>query len=79
MRNLKRLLLMLFLLVLVAVVLLFTLENQQVVNLVLLGWSMPAIPVALVVVIALLVGLVLGPLIGVFIARRTIARSRKSI
>ncbi|MNJ63558.1 hypothetical protein D3C77_594710 [compost metagenome] len=62
---------------LVAVVLLFTLENQQAVNLVLFGWSMPAVPLALVVIIALLVGLVLGPLIGVFVARRAITRSRK--
>lgn len=62
MRNLKRALAALFVLLLAAVVLFFVLENQQVVSLVLFGWSAPATPVAVPVLAALVVGLAVGPL-----------------
>lgn len=65
MRNLKRALVVLFLLALTALVLFFVLENQQPVVLILFGWSAPAMPVALPVIAALLVGLAVGPLLGV--------------
>ncbi|QXH52894.1 DUF1049 domain-containing protein [Pseudomonas fakonensis] len=66
MRNLKRALLALFVLLLAAVVLFFVLENQQAVSLVLFGWSAPAVPVAVLVVAALLLGLAVGPLLGAY-------------
>lgn len=66
MRNLKRALAALFVLLLAAVVLFFVLENQQAVSLVIFGWSTPAIPVAVLVIAALLLGLVVGPLLGAY-------------
>jgi len=66
MRNLKRALALLFVLLLAAVVMFFVLENQQTVTLVLFGWTAPAVPVALPVLAALVVGLALGPLLGAY-------------
>ncbi|MGE6821307.1 lipopolysaccharide assembly protein LapA domain-containing protein [Pseudomonas soli] len=66
MRNLKRALAALFVLLLAAVVLFFVLENQQGVSLVLFGWSAPAVPVAVVVLAALVMGLVVGSLLGAY-------------
>ncbi|TFF42694.1 lipopolysaccharide assembly protein LapA domain-containing protein [Pseudomonas sp. RIT623] len=66
MRNLKRALLALFVLLLAAVVLFFVLENQQAVSLVLFGWSAPAVPLAVLVLAALVLGLAVGPLLGAY-------------
>jgi len=66
MRNLKRALVALFVLLLAAVVLFFVLENQQAVSLVMLGWSAPAVPVAVLVLAALVLGLAIGPLLGAY-------------
>lgn len=66
MRNLKRAVLALFVLLLAAVVLFFVLENQQTVALVLFGWAAPAVPVAVVVLAALVLGLAVGPLLGAY-------------
>ncbi|MFT0867447.1 DUF1049 domain-containing protein [Pseudomonas sp. CAM1A] len=66
MRNLKRALVALFVLLLSAVVLFFVLENQGDVSLVLFGWVAPAMPVAVLVLTALIVGLAVGPLLVVF-------------
>ena len=66
MRNLKRALVALFVLLLAAVVLFFVLENQAAVPLVLFGWSAPAIPVSVWILAALLIGLSLGPLLGAY-------------
>lgn len=63
MRNLKRALAALFVLLLAAVVLFFVLENQQTVSLVLFGWAAPAMPVAVLVLAALVIGLAIGPLL----------------
>lgn len=75
MRNLKRGLLALVVLAIAAVVLLFVLENQQSVALVLFGWSAPAVPVAVVVLAALVVGLLVGPLLGLYIGVRARRRA----
>ncbi|MBV4530490.1 DUF1049 domain-containing protein [Pseudomonas sp. SWRI107] len=66
MHNLKRAVLALFVLLLAAVVLFFVLENQQTVALVLFGWAAPAVPVAVVVLVALVLGLAVGPLLGAY-------------
>ncbi|MDN7141071.1 DUF1049 domain-containing protein [Pseudomonas sp. JQ170] len=70
MHNLKRLLSVLFVVVVATVILLFVLENQQTVALTLFGWTAPEMPVAVLVVLVLLVGLLIGPLIGAFLALR---------
>jgi uncharacterized integral membrane protein len=76
-RNLKRILLGIFIVLLVLIVLAFVLENQQSVSLLVLGWEGPELPVSLVVVIALLIGMLLGPILGWFLGRSSrVARKR---
>ncbi|WP_330206519.1 LapA family protein [Pseudomonas sp. AM14(2022)] len=76
MRNLKRMLLGVFILLLVLVILAFVLENQQSISLMFLGWAGPQLPVSLIMVIALLVGMLIGPVLGWFLGRSSSA-SRK--
>ncbi|MGY2258310.1 lipopolysaccharide assembly protein LapA domain-containing protein [Pseudomonas sp. SDO55104_S430] len=64
MRNLKRVLLAVFVLLLVLVILAFVLENQQSVTLLFLGWAGPELPVSLAIVLAVLIGMLIGPLIN---------------
>ena len=75
MRNLKRVLVALFVLVLAALVLFFVLENQQAVGLVMFGWTAPVVPVAVPVIAALLIGLAIGP----FLATYTVLRARRRL
>ncbi|MFG0826871.1 DUF1049 domain-containing protein [Pseudomonas sp. CJQ_7] len=79
MRNLKRALAALFVLLLAAVVLFFVLENQRAVALVLFGWSAPAMPVAVPVLGALVVGLAVGPLLGAYGVQRSKRKIRASV
>ncbi|HEF4759243.1 TPA: DUF1049 domain-containing protein [Pseudomonas putida] len=76
MRNLKRVLLAVFVLLLVMAILAFVLENQQSVTLLFLGWAGPELPLSVVVVLALLVGMVVGPVIGWFLGRGYVTRKR---
>ncbi|RBC03489.1 DUF1049 domain-containing protein [Pseudomonas sp. MWU13-2625] len=69
MRNLKRILLGVFILLLVLAILAFLLENQQSVSLLFLGWAGPQLPVSLLVVLALLIGMLVGPVFGWFLGR----------
>lgn len=77
MRNLKRVLLALVVLSIAAVVLLFVLENQQSVALVLFGWALPALPLSVVVLVALVGGLLVGPLMGVYVGMRAKRQVRR--
>lgn len=79
MRNLKRALVLLFVLALAALVLFFVLENQQAVALVMFGWSAPAMPVAVPVLAALLIGLAVGPLLGAYGVLRSKRRMRRAL
>jgi uncharacterized integral membrane protein len=76
-RNLKRILLGVFVLLLVLVILAFILENQQSVALMFLGWSGPQLPVSLVAVVALLIGMLIGPIIGWFLGRSARAARKR--
>ncbi|RIJ07359.1 LapA family protein [Pseudomonas sp. 91RF] len=78
MHNFKRLLLGVFVLLLVLLILAFVLENQQVVSLMFLGWSGPQLPVSMVAVLAFLIGMVIGPIIG-WILGRSYRRVRKPL
>jgi len=78
MRNLKRALVGVFALLLVLVVLAFVLENQQSVALLFLGWAGPQLPVSLLLVIALLIGMVIGPILS-WLLSRTSRGSRKRL
>ena len=70
MRRVKRVILVLMFVIIALVVLAFVLENQQQVSLSFLGFSTPETPVSVFVVIAMVVGLIFGPLL-VDITRRS--------
>jgi len=69
MRRAKRVALVLVVLVIVLVVLAFVLENQQAVSLSFFGWSTAQLPAAVFVVLALILGMLVGPLLGVLFRR----------
>ena len=77
MRNLKRILLGVFILLMVLVVLAFVLENQQSVSLLFFGFSGPQLPVSVVAVLALLVGMLIGPVLGWFLGRSSRAARKR--
>lgn len=79
MRNLKRILLGVFILLLVLAILAFVLENQQSVSLLFLGWAGPELPVSLVVVLALLLGMIFGPILGLFLGRSSRAARKRLV
>ena len=76
MGNLKRVLLVVAVLLLVLAVLAFVLENQQPVSLLFLGWAGPQLPVSVITVVALLIGMLIGPVIGWFVSRTARARRK---
>jgi len=64
MRNFKRVIVVVFILLIVLATVVFVLENQQSVSLVFLGWSAPELSVAIPVIVAFLMGMVIGPALG---------------
>ncbi|MFK3800059.1 MULTISPECIES: lipopolysaccharide assembly protein LapA domain-containing protein [unclassified Pseudomonas] len=64
MRNLKRLIFFVVVVLIVAATVVFMLENQQPVALVFFGWSAPELSVAVPVILALLVGMSIGPVLA---------------
>ena len=79
MRNLKRVLLGVFILLLVLVILAFVLENQQSVSLLFMGFSGPQLPVSIVAVLALLIGMMIGPVLGWFLGRSSRAARKRLV
>ena len=61
MRNFKRLTLVVLALLVASAIVLFVLENNQPVTLLFLGWSAPQLPVSVLVILALLAGMIVGP------------------
>ncbi|AYF51847.1 lipopolysaccharide assembly protein LapA domain-containing protein [Pseudomonas sp. PS01298] len=70
MLGLKRVLFLLFMLMIAVFVILFVLGNQQMVSLMIFGWSAPAVPLAIPMIFSLLLGLAIGPVLGVYIVIR---------
>ncbi|MDY7565992.1 LapA family protein [Pseudomonas sp. RTC3] len=70
MRNFKRVMLVVIILLIVLATVVFVLENQQPVSLVFLGWSAPELSVAVPVILALLIGMMIGPLLGWIVSFR---------
>ncbi|MCO5368426.1 lipopolysaccharide assembly protein LapA domain-containing protein [Pseudomonas alliivorans] len=64
MRLFKRVILIAVVLFIVLATTVFVLENRQPVGLVLFGWSAPQLPFAVPVVLALLVGMLIGPVLA---------------
>lgn len=77
MRGVKRIILVLAIFVVVLAVLAFVLENQQAVSLSFLGWSTAQWPAAVFVTLALIVGMLIGPLFGALV-RYAMRRERSS-
>jgi len=78
MRNFKRVMLAVFVLILMLAVLAFVLENQQSISLLFFGLVGPQLPVSLLMVLALLVGMAIGPILG-WILGRASRSSRKRV
>lgn len=70
MRGVKRVVLVLVVLAVALVVLGFVLENQQGISMSFLGWSSSQLPVAVFVVAALIIGMVIGPFLGILFRNR---------
>jgi len=70
MRNFKRLALVVIALLVASAIVLFVLENHQPVALLFLGWSGPQLPISIFVLLALLVGMMIGPLLAWFMGAR---------
>ncbi|MBC3242151.1 DUF1049 domain-containing protein [Pseudomonas lurida] len=79
MLNLKRVLVSIVLIVLILSIVGFVLENRQSVSLLFLGLASPQLPVSIFIVLALLIGLILGPLIGWLSAHAFGARQKRTI
>lgn len=69
MRGVKRVVLVLIVLIAALAVLAFVLENQQGVALAFLGWSTPQMPVSVFVTLALIIGMLIGPFLGLLVKR----------
>lgn len=78
MHRAKRTLLAIILLVMLLGVLAFVLENQQALSLSFIGWATPQVPVSVFITIALIVGLLFGPLLGFVFQRKAHRRSVSS-
>lgn len=89
MRGVKRALMALAAVLVALATLVFMLENQQPVAVILFGWSAPELPIAAFIAFAFLLGMLIGPLLGWFVygrlsikvasLRRELAASRKQL
>ncbi|MDF3197204.1 lipopolysaccharide assembly protein LapA domain-containing protein [Pseudomonas sp. 1912-s] len=77
MRGVKRFILILAIFVVVLAILAFVLENQQAVTLSFFGWSSAQWPAAVFVTLALIVGMLIGPIFGALVRYAT-RRERSS-
>lgn len=71
MHRFKRVALAVFVLLLILIVVAFTLENREPASLVFLGWSSAQMPIAAYVLLALLIGMVVGPLLALLFGRKS--------
>lgn len=79
MRNFKRVVLAVFAIIVLFGIVVFTLENQQSMSLVFLGWRSPELPVSLYFIAALLIGMAIGPVMGFVAYRRKAARLKRNL
>jgi uncharacterized integral membrane protein len=77
MRNFKRLIFFVIVVLVVSATVVFTLENQQPVALVFFGWAAPELSVAVPVIVALLAGMAIGPLLAWFARLRRKPKSSR--
>lgn len=79
MGKIKQLVVVLLLAGIALVTLMFSLENQQEVSIVFLGFAAPPLAVSLLMVLSLLLGLVIGPLLACLILWGKVRRGRASV
>lgn len=79
MRNLMRVFFAVFILLLILAILVFVLENQQSISLLFLGWAGPELPVSLVMILALLFGMLIGPAFCWILGRRPRVSSKRIV
>lgn len=81
MRNLKRLSFFVVVLLIVSATVVFVLENQQSVTLVFFGWTAPELSIAVPVILAFLLGMLIGPVVAFILGfgkrRRLAARGNR--
>jgi len=75
MRRFKRFALAIVLLLLILLVVVFVLENREPASLVFLGWTFSQLPLAAYVILALLLGMVVGPVLTWLVGLRVRHRS----
>ena len=68
----------LLVLLIALLMLVFALENQQSVSLLFLGWAGPQLPVSLLIIIALLIGMLIGPALAWILASTSRASRKRS-
>ncbi|MCD5996898.1 LapA family protein [Pseudomonas sp. CDFA 602] len=76
MRIFKRIILIAVVLLVLLATTVFVLENQQLVTLIMFGWSAPPLPFAVPVVIAFLLGMLIGPVLAWIASLRKAAAVR---
>lgn len=76
MRLASRVLLILIMLLVALSVLTFVLENQRAVELSFLGWSTAQLPVAVLMVLSLILGMLIGPVLAWLYKRRRISSNQ---
>jgi len=81
MRQVKRVLSIVLFLVVAFICFAFVLENQNPIKLTLLGWGTPDLPASLVVILALLLGMAIGPVLalGVVVRKRRVSSHRHAV
>lgn len=79
MRNVKRAVLVVFALLVIFGVVIFTLENQQPTALMFLGWRSPELPESLFLIGALLAGMAIGPAMGFVAYKRKESRLKRKL
>ncbi|AKV07567.1 hypothetical protein B723_14500 [Pseudomonas fluorescens NCIMB 11764] len=77
MRSIKRFIFFIITLLIVSATLMFILENQRPMVLMFLGWSTPELSVAVLVILALLVGMVVGPAVASIALMRKKSKSSR--
>ena len=79
MRNLMRMVFVVSVLLLILLILAFVLENQQSVALLFLGWAVPELPVSLLILLAMLFGMLIGPTVYWGVRRKAKVTSKRVV